>query len=88
MYEKLIKCAAKMLCILKRLKTGFEIQSYIPCTHEMKNRILSKRCLFLNPSSRNISTVRILDNVCPKIFFFSRIWGGQLPPLSPSPTPT
>jgi len=39
MYEKLIKCAAKM---------GFEIQSYIPRTHEMKNRILSKNkgCLF------------------------------------------
>jgi len=33
MYEKLIKCAAK---------TGFEIQSYIPRTREMKNRILSK----------------------------------------------
>jgi len=28
MYEKLIKCAAK---------TGFEIQSYFPRAHEMKN---------------------------------------------------
>ena len=39
MYEKLIKCAAK---------TGFQIQSCIPRTHEMKNRILSKNegCLF------------------------------------------
>jgi len=39
MYEKLIKCAAE---------TGFEIQSYIPRTHEIKNRILSKNkgCLF------------------------------------------
>jgi len=33
MYEKLIKCAAE---------TGFKIQSYIPRTREMKNRILSK----------------------------------------------
>ena len=39
MYEKLIKCATK---------TGYEIQSYIPRTHVMKNRILSKNkgCLF------------------------------------------
>jgi len=39
MCEKLIKCVAK---------TGFEIQSYIQRTYEMKNRILSKNkgCLF------------------------------------------
>jgi len=38
MYEKLIKCAAK---------TGFEIQSYIPRTHEMKqNTVKNKGCLF------------------------------------------
>jgi len=70
------------------LKTGFEIQSYIPRTHEMKNRILSKNrgCLFF---------------VLPKIYqlpeyymlfawkyFFSQIWGGNCPfPFPASPRP-
>jgi len=49
MYEKLIKCAAKiMLCILKRKKTAYKIQNYSSPTYKTKNRILSKNkgCLF------------------------------------------
>jgi len=74
MYEKIIKRAAK---------TGFEIQSYIPRTYEMKNRILSKNkgCLFiLLPKS----TARILNDVCPKNTFSPELGGGKcpLPPVS------
>jgi len=66
MYKKLTKCAAK---------TVFEIQSYIPRTHEMNNRILSKNkgCLFFLPSN------------CPNItwclpnFFLPNLGGRQQP---------
>ena len=40
------------------------------------------------PSSKIISTARILHDVCPKKYFFSRIWGGATAlPAPPSPTP-
>ena len=77
MYEKIIKRAAK---------TGFEIQSYIPRTYEMKNRILSKNkgCLFiLLPKS----TARILNDVCPKNTFSPELGGGVSAPCLLSPTP-
>jgi len=44
MYEKLIKCAAKiMLCLLKDKKqvSKFKAIFQVSGTHEMKNRILS-----------------------------------------------
>jgi len=74
MYEKFIKCAAK---------TAFEIQSYIPRTYEMKNRILSKNkgCLFfLLPKIYQLPEYYMM--FARKIFYFCRIWGGGncLPP--------
>jgi len=72
-----------MLCILKRFKMGFEIQSYIPGTHEMKNRILSKRCLFFLLSKiyqlLKYYTTFAQKYFSPEFFFLG---GGLLPPYS------
>jgi len=81
MYEKLIKCAAK---------TIFEIQSYIPRTHEMENRILSKnkgRLFFLLPKVYQLPEYYMMF---ARKYFFPNFWGGggrQLPLALPSPTP-
>ena len=79
MCEKLIKCAAK---------TGFEIQSYIPRTHEMTNRILSKNkgCLFfLVPKIYQLPEYYNVIMFARKYFFLPNLGGSAL--LSPSPTP-
>jgi len=69
MYEKLIKCAAK---------TGFKIQSYIPHTHEMKTRILSKKgCLFI--LLPKIYQLPEYYTMFARKYFFSRIWGATAP---------
>ena len=78
MYEKLIKCAAK---------TGFEIQRYIPRTHEMKNRILSKNkgCMFFL-LSKIYQLPEYYMTFARKILFLPNL-EGQLTILPLSPTP-
>jgi len=74
MYEKLIKCTAK---------TGFEIHSCIPRTHEMKNRILSKNkgCLFFFlPKIDQLPEYYMM--FARKIIFLPNL-GGNCPPAPP-----
>jgi len=78
MYEKLIKCAAK---------TGFEIQSYIPRTQEMNNRILSKNkgCLFfLLPKIYQLPEYYMI--FARKMLFLPN-FGRASAPAAPFPTP-
>ena len=65
-----------MLCILKKIKTGFQIQNYIPRTHETKNRILSKiKGACSSFFQKYINCTNIARS--PKnIFFLSQIGGG------------
>jgi len=67
---------------------GFEIQSYISRTHEMKKRILSKNkgCLFfLLPKIYQLSEYYIMFS---RKNTFSPEFGGKCPPTLPwSPTP-
>jgi len=59
-------------------KTGFEIQSYIPRTHEMKNRILSKNkgCLFfLRSKIYQLSEYYMM--FARKILFLRNLGGGN-----------
>jgi len=67
-YEKLMKCAAK---------TGFEIQSYIPRTREVKNGILSKMkgaCSFFFQKCINCRNITwcLLEK-----YFFPEFGGGR-----------
>jgi len=55
---------------------GFDIQSYTPHTHEMKNRVLSKNkgCMFfLIPKIHQLPEYYMMF---ARKYFFSRIWGG------------
>jgi len=77
MYEKLRKCAAENGFRNSKLYSTY-------CTHEMKNRILSKNkgCLFfLLPKIR--STARIVHDVCLKKF--SPKLGGRGGTIAPYP---
>jgi len=83
MYEKLITCAAKiMLCILKRLKTGFKIHNCISHTHEMKNNILSKIKGACSSFFQKYIDCQKITRCLPKKFFLLNM-GGNFP-LSPA----
>jgi len=70
---------------------GFEIQSYIPSTHEMKNRILSKNkgCLMFFRVPKIYQLPEYYMKFARKILFLSNL-GTVAPhwaPFLPSPTP-
>ena len=79
-----------MLCILKKIKTGFETKTILfsrKLTHQMKNRILSKnkgRLFFLLPKLYQLPEYCTMFT---RKIFFSRIWGTAAPALCPSAPP-
>ena len=71
---------------LKRFfKMGFEIKSYIPRTHEMKNRILSKIKGACPSFFQKYNNWPNITQCLPEKYFLPNFGGGNCP-IPPSPT--